>query len=224
MYYTTKSFWMTGSISAGEAFLDTVDRYYFPISRSIASSTTRWTVAKNASGSYSPMTGSVTATVFTTKPQPTAIPDAPGGSTPSDGWLLGPFTGTFTASAFTFQIEATGTTISAQKGFFQYKLWKSPDVSGSTGTTAITPTFQQTNNRSISASFCYFTGSFKPTSSITFNNQYLILETAWAITVAGGSNSANVVVRVGSSSWFSTPAFEDNSLIILSDDDNPGLK
>ena len=225
MYYTTKSFWLTGSVSANGSFLDTVDRYYFPTSRSIASSGTGWTVAKTASGSYAPMTASVTvaATTFTTTIQPRAIPDAVGTAVPADGWIFGPFAGTFAASPFKWQIEANGTTINSQAGYFQWKLWKSADVSGSS-TTALTTGFQTSSLRAIAANGTYFSGSFTPLTSIRCDNEYLILEMAWAITTAGGANGCNVIVQVGSSSWFNTPAFEDNSLIILSDDNNPGLQ
>ena len=56
------------------------------------------------------------------------------------------------------------------------------------------------------------------TSSLSMKDEYLVLEVAWGITTAGTANGSNYIFRQGSGSFFRTGPYEDNTFVMLSDD------
>lgn len=218
MYYVTKSIYLGPRKVLGSNFLQGQDAHgggYTAGSYTLATANTNtiWTVAKNASGSYSAMTASVTATVFTAAPKLTftALPAI------GDGWIFGPYNGVFPRNTMSFQLDYVSTTVSAQAGLITYRLWRASNVAGSVAS-LITPTYQKTNIIAGTAGGNRVSGSWAMTSSLSMQNEYLVLEVAWGITTASGANNSNYVFRAGSGSFFKTGPFEDNSFIMLSDD------
>jgi P2-related tail formation protein len=220
MLYATKSIWLTSSNAPASNYLLGLDAHFsLPTSQNPINSSTSWTVAKNASASYASITASSAATNWST----VVKPDGTLSSTIGEGWVFGPYSGVFSQNTFSLQINVIATTVSSQAGKIQYRLWKASDVSGS-NSSLITPTIQSTQTAAVIAGGALiFSSSFIMTSSVTFNNEYFFIEAAWAVTTAGGSNSSNVIFRAGSASFFTTGQFEDNTFIMLSDDNAPGL-
>lgn len=220
MYYVSKSIWLGGSKPAGSNFLFSPDPHgggYTSYSMPPTNTTTIWTVAKNASGSYSYMTASATSTVFTTlvKPFGTALATAIG-----PGFVFGPYTGVFAQATMSFQVDIVATTVSSQRGLMTYRLWRS-NLAGSAAS-LITPTYQKTSIGILKTAGNggeRINASFAPTSSLSMRDEYLILEIAWGITTASGNNSSNVIVRTGSGSFFRTGPFEDNTVILTGGDE-----
>lgn len=220
MYYVTKSIYLSSSLYPGSTYLRGVDPHgsFEPYYLIPVNSNTSWTVAKNVSGSYSYMSASTAATVFTTtaKPNTTAL-----NTTRGPGWVFGPYTGVFARNTMSFQLNYAATTVNAQAGLVTYRLWRGPDPTG-TNASLITPTYQKTNIITVNTTGNRVSASFIMTSSLSMTNEYLFLETAWGITTAGGSNGCNVILRAGSGSYFRTGPFEDNTWVMLSDDNISG--
>jgi hypothetical protein len=216
MYYVSKSIWLGGSKPEGSNFLFSPDPHgggYDSYSMTPTSTTTIWTVAKNASGSYSYMTASATSTVFTTlvKPFGTALTT----TTAGPGFVFGPYTGVFAQATMSFQVDVVATTVSSQQGLITYRLWRA-NRNGS-GASLITPTYRKTTigvPRTAANGGDRISASFAPTSSLSMRNEYLVLEIAWGITTASGANNSNVIIRTGSGSFFKTGPYEDNSFTI----------
>jgi len=225
MFYSSKKFWLTGSKYVGQNYLFGQDSLYVSINPPVADSTTGWTQAKVASGSYGEMTSSTipASSVFTTavKPDTTGL-----SSTNGDAWSLGPFTGVFLSSSGTwsFQMSIKGNNTS-MAGQLKYRIWKGPNANGSSAT-LLTNGLQSTTLVTLNSVTTRFvtTGSFAPTSSIVFSNEYMFIQCAWAITTAGGANAASTSLGQGSASFLQTGPYEDNTFILFSNDDRPGLK
>lgn len=218
MYYVTKSIYLGPRKALGSNFLQGQDAHgggYTAGAYSLATANTNtiWTVAKNASGSYSYMTASVTATVFNTIVKPFGTTLAATGS----GWVFGPYTGVFAQNTMSFQIDYVATTANAQQGLISYRLWRANTIAGG-GASLITPTYRKTNIIAGSTGGNRVSGSWLMTSSLSMKNEYLVLEVAWGITTAGGANGCNYVFRQGSGSFFRTGPYEDNTFVPLSDD------
>lgn len=218
MYYISKSIYLTSSAytNPNSWYLKGIDTHQSqPTSYNTVPTTTIWTVAKTASGSYSSMTASTIATVFGTANKPD------GGLNPlvGEGWVFGPYTGVFAKDTMSLSMSFTTTQANNQAGRFTYRLWKASDVSGSNAS-LITPSKQYSSIGIITA-LRVITGSFILTNPVVMNNEYMFLETAWAITTQGGNPSCNIIFNAGSSSKLITGPFEDNTVFITGDD-NPG--
>ncbi len=219
MYYVSKSIYLSSSAYPGSTYLRGIDAHgsFVPYDLRPANSNTSWTVAKNASGSYSWMSASSAATVFTT----TVKPNGPLATTRGPGWVFGPYTGVFSRNTMSFQINYAATTTNAQQGLVSYRLWRGSNPSG-TGASLITPTYQKSSIIIVNATGNRVTASYLMTSSLSMQNEYIFLETAWGITTAGGANGCNVIFRPGSGSFFRTGPYEDNTFVMLSDDNISG--
>ena|SRR6185503_4405647 len=221
MYFVSKSIWLDGTASAVSVYLRGIDMHYSsPTSATPAPTTTAWTVGKTASASYCPMTASTTvgASTFTT----VFKPDGGLSSTIGEGWCFGPYTGVFAKNTMSIVLNYVATTVNAQAGRVFFRIWKASDVSGS-NSSLVTPTARSTQAQIIvDGGTTRLSASFIMTSSLFMNNEYLFLETAFGVTTAGGANGCDVVFRQGSGSVFTTGPFENNTFVILSDDDNPG--
>lgn len=217
MYFVSRSIWLTGrKFLTGNYLLgnDTVGGTGEAYTLATSNTNTIWTVAKNASGSYSYMTASATATVFNTivKPFGTTLDTARG-----PGWVFGPYTGVFPPNTMSFQLDYVSTTVNAQQGLISYRLWRASTIVGG-GASLITPTYRKTNIIAGSTGGNRVSGSWLMTSSLSMKDEYLVLEVAWGITTAGGANGCNYVFRQGSGSFFRTGPYEDNTFVMLSDD------
>ena len=219
MYYVSKSIYLSSSAYPGSTYLQGVDAHgsFVPYNLNPANSNTSWTVARNASGSYSWMSASSAATVFKT----VVKPNGPLATTRGPGWVFGPYSGVFQQAMMSFQLNYAATTVNAQRGLVTYRLWRGPNQNG-TGASLITPTYQKSSIIIVNATGNTTTASYLMTSSLSMQNEYIFLETAWGITTAGRSNGCNVIFRPGSGSFFRTGPYEDNTFIPLSDDDIAG--
>lgn len=208
---------MTGSKAyPGSVYLMGIDAHnaYVPYNTRTAASTTTWTVAKNVSGSYSYMTASTAATVFTTlvKPFGTTLTANP------VGWVFGPYTGVFQQFPLSFTMSVNASTVNAQVGLLTYRIWRANSPGGS-GASLITPTYRKTSGVTLATTPRLISASFSLTSSLSMQNEYLVLECAWGITTAGGANGCNVIFNAGSSSFFRTGPYEDNTFILTGGED-----
>lgn len=211
MYYESKSLYLSSSRFPASNFLRAADAHQFPTATiNPVNTSTSWTVAKTASGSYSSMTASTAATVFST----TIKPNETLNNTAGEGWISGPYLGVFAKNTMSVQWNVIATTVNSQQGHINYRIWKSTTPTCQTAS-LITPTVRKTNiGVLVSTGGLRVSGSFNMTGSVIMNNEYLVLETAWAITTAGGSNNSDVIVRAGSGSFLKTGPFEDNTFIL----------
>lgn len=217
-----KKYYLTGSaFVGGSAFLAMTDSASVSIRPGASTSTTVYTVAKIASGSYMEMTGSGTATAATTGVRPNAGPSS--SAALGDCWVLGPILGTFSSGVWTVNLQVVGGTNTSQ-GKYNLKFLKGSSISGSDalgfqGGQVLGTTNVGVNTTSQSVA----TASLNLSSSLIFNNEYLFIQAAWGITLAGGSNGTSVTHVQGSGSFITMSAFEDTSFMIWNHDDNPGF-
>lgn len=219
MYYTSKSVYLSSSVYPGSLYLAGRDPHCNPPTAYKPVPTTAiWTVAKNVSGSYSSMSGSATAIVFTSSFKPDGVLSTVVG----EGWVFGPYTGVFAVATMSISLSYDATVVSAQQGRFFCRFWKASSLT-TTDSSLITPSVLFSNVGTVTAGQgLVLSASYLLTSSLVMNNEYIFVENAWGITTAAGSSTANVRFLAGSASVFKTGPFEDNTIFIVGDD-MPGL-
>jgi hypothetical protein len=194
-----------------------------------ANSTYGWTVAKTAITSpyWGPRLG---ATALATGNNPTSYVDYPGvispnpgtgstNTTAGDSFVVGPLTGTFANTTWTFNWNMRASTAGAV-GHIRMRVWRGTSANGSgatsiggTGTVVglgVTLSTTVDGNSSIS----WVPGAF------TLNNEYLFFQVEWQETTAGSSNSSNVMFRIGTTTIV-TADFSQNITGTLSVTENP---
>jgi hypothetical protein len=109
------------------------------------------------------------------------------------------YTGLFPAGSWSFAVKVRATVASAQNGALVIRVWASTSATGAsgnrelttaiqTGTTATTPSTTVDSSTTVTWS----------APNVILNNEYLFVQMEWKITVAGGSNTADWVLRAGS--------------------------
>lgn len=173
-----------------------------------------WTVAKVAATNYSAfLVGTERASgTFGATALPAAASLNTGGN--GDGLrTTNKYTGAFASAnwSFTFEITAVGAG-GTQDGRFRLRLYRSVNANGSSATeiTSAVQTTTTVTNLATSAT-TELTLTFNP-GAFSVSGEYLFVQLAWEISGAGGSNSCDVILRVGANetrivtSTF-TPAF-----------------
>ena len=137
---------------------------------------------------------------------------------------INPLNGKFANTNWTFTFAMRCGTASAQRGRVRLRVFKSANANGS-GATELTGATQI--GTTVAAALSTTTDqtsvvTWSPGAVITLNNEYLFFVIAWEITTAGGSNSADVLLRTGQAAGgtrIDTPDFTPTPTISL----NAGL-
>lgn len=170
---------------------------------------TGWTVGKIASGNFSALlygteratgTFSTTDYLVTTHPNPGS-----GDSWRSENTMNGVF-----ANAnwvFTFPVRAV-TAANAQRGRIKVRVWKSVNADGSSPTELTAATQTGTTITAISTSADNNSVvTWSPGGTVTLTAEYLFIQCEWEITTAGTTNTADILIRAGTSSTMVTSNF-----------------
>jgi hypothetical protein len=180
------------------------------VAQTAASRSDGWTVAKSAAGLSSEFDAgtkqSGTFSSQSTTPKPASFLT---GTTANAFKTPTPLSGTLANALWTFNLGIIATTASSQAGRLRLRIFKSANASGA-GAVELTPGAQVGTTVTVTtASFLFSQVSWSPGTTFTLNNEYLFFVIAWEITTASGSNSGDVVLRVGSSSGtnIQTPDF-----------------
>jgi hypothetical protein len=120
-----------------------------------------------------------------------------GGGTAGDCFVVGPLTGTFAATAWTFNFNMRAGTAGCI-GHVNMKMYRSTNLTGAVATQLIANTAGATVTLSTTAD----TNSSITASpgQIVLNNAYLFFQVEWQETTAGSSNNDNVFFRIGTAS------------------------
>lgn len=141
-------------------------------------------------------TGTATTATGTSYNAGTSGP-APGigalGSQAGDSFIAGPFTGTFAATAWTFNFNLRASTAGAI-GHVNMRVWKSANANGSSPTQLLANTAGATVTLSTTADV-NSSISWSP-GALTLTNEYLFFQVEWQETTTGVTN-ANVLFRAG---------------------------
>jgi hypothetical protein len=106
--------------------------------------------------------------------------------------------GTFAATAWTFSFAVRATVVSAQAGRIRMRVFKSKNADGSASTELTSATQIGTTTAVLSTTADQIsTVTWNPGATIRLDNEFLFFAIAWEITTAGGSNTADVVLRTG---------------------------
>ena len=114
-----------------------------------------------------------------------------------------PLNGSFANTNWVFTFAVRATVVSAQAGRMVMTIWRGPNADGS-GATLIANTrpagsgLQGTVTSTLSTTADVTTAvTWTPGAVLTLVNEYLFFVLAWQTTTAGGSNSADVLIRTG---------------------------
>lgn len=165
-----------------------------------ANTGTSWKVAKTIAGGSSDMvwgaTGTVGFTTETSSPKPTAMGTSDSAALRS----LNPYSGIFGATAWTLTFAVRASTASSQRGRMRVRVYKGSAIDGSDAVEQTGSTQVGTTSTALSTTVDVTTVvTWTPSSTITFNNEYLFIMCAWEITTASGSNNGDVILRTGTS-------------------------
>jgi hypothetical protein len=120
-----------------------------------------------------------------------------GAATAGDSFVVGPLTGTFAATAWTFNFNLRAGTAGAI-GHVNMRMWRGTLANGSNATQVVANTVGATVTLSTSADVnSSITAS---PGQLVLNNEYLFFQVEWQETTAGSSNSDNVFFRIGTAS------------------------
>jgi hypothetical protein len=125
-------------------------------------------------------------------------------TTAGDSFIAGPFTGTFAATAWTFDFNLRAT-VAGCVGRMRCIVWKSANADGSSATkltasTLVGATITMSTTANVNSNMSWSPGA------ITLNNEYLFFQLEWQETTTGSSNTDNVLFRVFASG-VTTPDF-----------------
>lgn len=187
-----------------------------------ASSSSIWTVAKNAANNYSPLNNGSTQgqATFTTTIVPAASAPAVTNSftgtatyTPPNLLLdttclstLYEYNGYFPSGNWVFTFPVVATTVSSQQGAITMRVWKA-SRSGNTwaNVTQLTSALLTGTTATVTATSSSSVVTWAA-PAFFLNNEFLICDIAWKIVVASGSNSGNVILRYGTGCTMVSPA------------------
>lgn len=174
-----------------------------------ATTGTGWTVAKIAADRYARMDSQTerASGSFGTVAQPDGAPDNTLGDSFRSPVTLN---GDFAAANWDFQFPVIAVSSGGdQDGAMRFRLWRSANADGS-GATEITSATQQ------GATVTNLTTAAQQISSLLFNpgaftltNEYLFVQLAWRITGAGGANTRDVLLRIGTDARVITSDFTE---------------
>ena len=118
-------------------------------------------------------------------------------TTAGDSFIVGPLSGTFANTAWTFNWNMRGTTAGCI-GHVNMRMWRGTNASGTGATQVIANTAGATVTLSTTAD----TNSSITASpgAMTLNNEYLFFQIEWQETTVGSSNSDDVRFRIGTAS------------------------
>lgn len=133
------------------------------------------------------------ASTIASTPGPTAGTGATS-TTAGDSFIAGPFSGTFTNTAWTFNFWMQAST-GGGVGNVNLRVWRSANANGS-GATEIIP-FTSGAIITLSTSGDRNSQITASPGAVTLSNEYLFFQVEWQETTAGGSNNTNVLFRVG---------------------------
>jgi hypothetical protein len=137
-----------------------------------------------------------------------------------------PLTGDFANAAWTFTFALRCSVSSSQRGRMRMRVFKSKNADGSSATELTSSTQIGTTVAAALSTSADQTSvvTWSPGAVITLDNEYLFFVIAWEVTTAGGSNTADVLIRTGQAaggSRFATADFSPKpSVTTLIDDFN----
>jgi hypothetical protein len=120
-----------------------------------------------------------------------------GAATAGDSFIAGPFSGTFAATAWTFNCNIRASTAGAV-GHINMRFWRSANADGSSATqitaNTVGATVTLSTTADVNSSITWSPGA------LNLNAQYLFFQVEWQETTAGSSNNDNVFFRIGTAS------------------------
>ena len=202
-----RTFRVTTQVTGNFAIVDEIDQ-------AAANRTDGWVSAKLAPAFTSEFDVSVkrASGTFSTDPVTPKPPQLILGTAANAFRTPNPLKGTFANTNWTFTFALRCTVASAQRGRMQMRIFKGPNSDGTgatqlTGSTLIgstTPSALSTTADQTSVV------NWSPGGTVVLDDEYLFFAIAWYIVTAGGSNSADVVIRTGQAaggSRLDTPDF-----------------
>lgn len=207
-----KTFYLKNATAAGSVMGSLQDGGTAPTA---ATTTTGWTVGKTAAGNFSYMDyGAILSGTFTTTDPFANLTSnvALSNTTIGRAWRSeSTMNGTFPAGNWTFTTVYRAVTASTHSGRINVKVYKSPNANGTANVTVVsqTPTkLTGSNTGAMGSTTTDYTSAITWSApAFTMYNEYLFIESNWETTVAGGSNSADVRFRVGSTANVVTTNF-----------------
>ncbi len=164
-----------------------------------STSTTGWTTNSNASGVYSRQTYNVEvpSANFTSTAQPSGAPV----NSAQDCWRISAATtGDFSAGTWYSSISVIAVTQgSNDRGRAYSRLWRSANADG-TSATEITQggMLGSIFATGLSTTVAQSSSASTQVAAFSLSNEYLFLQLAWQVTLAGGGASNDVLIRYGS--------------------------
>jgi hypothetical protein len=183
-----------------------------------STSTTGWTVGKGAAllSSRLSFDQKVASGNFTSTAQASGAPITTAGHIAEDCWRLSAATsGTFSAGTWYSSLSVIAVSASGATGELFFRLWRSTDP-GAASPTELTGGNNQNPTTAVSNLLTTVAQSSSASThlgAITLTNEYLFFQSSWIITAAAGSNSADVLIRMGpitnltNGSFLVTPVF-----------------
>ena len=172
-----------------------------------ATMVTGWTVGTNTPVKYASMQAlaEVPAGNFVATVKPNGFPSYTNG----DSFRSDLLNGYFEAGNWTFQIPLIASTAGGnQSGAITLKMWKSQDPLGLSNTIALTPVVLSGNSvTGLNTSAQQISKLIYYSDSFSMNYEYLFVQVAWKITVAGSLDTNDVVMREGPDSKITPPLF-----------------
>jgi hypothetical protein len=169
-----------------------------------------WTVAKLTSGNNSDFDAGTkqTSATFAVSVKPTTLLL---GTTANAFKTPAALTGVFAAGTWNFTFAVRATVASSQAGSIRIRIFRSANADGSAATELTTGAVVGSNTAALSTTADVTTTLGRSLGAVTLSNEFLFFAAAWGVASTSGSNSADVVIRTGSTgpagSWVDTPDF-----------------
>jgi len=163
-----------------------------------STSTTGWTVGKIAATNYSRQTSTIenATTTFAATAQPSGAP----ANAAEDSWRISAATtGDFSAGTWYSSLSVLAVTAGATgTGNARFRLWRSANADGTSATEITKGAMVGGNVANLLTTVAQSSSASTQVGAFSLANEYLFLQTAWQITVASGSNTADTLIRLGS--------------------------
>ena len=166
-----------------------------------ANRTDGWTSAKIASpfaSDFDAGTKQISSTFASDSSKPN-VTFVAGGTQTNALKTPAPLTGVFANTAWTLTFALRCTVASSQRGRMRLRVFRGTSADGASATQITSVPIIGTTVAAALSTTADQTSvvTWNPGTTITLNNEYLFFSIAWEITTAGGSNSADVVMRTG---------------------------
>jgi len=171
-----------------------------PGAEATTSPVTGWVVAKTAPTVYSEFRTRTERAANTFSG--TVVPDGSIDTTNGDCWrTTNAYTGTFAANnwVFTARVRATSAESGAD-GRCRFRLFRSANADGTSATEITSGTAVGSGVTDLLTSVSQDSAVTVALGAVTLANEYLFVQVAWEIQGASGSSTADVNVRIGTSS------------------------